>query len=128
MIWGGSWPHSAKGSGCEGDGEGGGGEGFSPLRLQRAPPFERQMWCAGQSVRGKMCGFLGEAKSSQAGLLLLFLDCKCVYSSQAGLLLLLLDCKCARVRARVHAHAHVHVHVLHAYVVLVRLLLDGYYK
>ena len=34
----------------------------------------------------------------------------------------------ACVRAPVHAHVHVHVHVVHAHVVLVGLLLDGYYK
>ena len=34
----------------------------------------------------------------------------------------------ACVRAPVHAHVHVHVHVVHACVVLVRLLLDSYYK
>ena len=27
-----------------------------------------------------------------------------------------------------HAHVHVHVHAVHAYVVLVRLLMDSYYR
>ena len=32
------------------------------------------------------------------------------------------------VYAHIHVHVHVHVHVVHAHVVLVRLLLDNYYK
>ena len=73
-----------------------------------------------QQPQGKVCGAKCAGKISQAGLLLFRL-----YTSQAGMLFFSI------VNAHVYVHVcsvHVHVHVVHAYVVLVRLLLYNYYK
>ena len=74
----------------------------------------------GAKRAGKNVRVLGAAKSSQMGFLYVFLSivnaCKATVQTVRT------------IRARVHAHVHVHVHVVHAYVVLVRLLLDNYYK
>ena len=98
------------------------------------------MWCAGQSVRGKMCGFLGEVKLSYKWVSLSCFSIvnACIKLSQYkwvsfSCFSIVNACKATvqtvrTIRARVHARVHVHVHVVHAYVVLVTLLLDSYYK
>ena len=100
-----------------------------------------QMWCAGQSVRGKMCGFLGEAKLSQykwVSFTCFSIINACIKLSQYkwvsfSCFSIVNACKATvqtvrTIRARVHARVHVHVQVVHAYVLLVRLLLYKYYK
>ena len=71
--------------------------GFSPPRLQQAPPPERQKWCAGQGVRGSSGVRASGCRAKCAGqsVRAKFPKRVCCYldvNAQAGLLLISIVC------------------------------------